>query len=189
MKSRALPTHRHVQSRGAAGLLSALCVAAIAFVAVSTQGACSSPDPNERTVGKFPDEATWKPVANMLLHRCGSLDCHGQPGRNLKLYGTGGLRLTGGDVPSKPTPLYASPAEYTADYASVCGLEPETLTAVFHDGGKNPERLTMVQKARNVQVHKGGTIIVPGDVQDKCLLSWLTGTIDTDSCTASLALP
>ena len=165
-------------------------IAAVAVFVLPILVSCSSPDPNQRFSGKFPDETTFKPVADMMIHRCGSLDCHGQPGRNLKIYGVIGLRLAAGDVPSLPDLKHkTTPAEYDADYGSVCGLEPETLTAVFLDGGKNPERLTMVQKARNVQVHKGGTIIVAGDVQDKCMLSWLTGTVDTDSCAASLKLP
>jgi hypothetical protein len=152
-------------------------------------GGCSSPDPAARTVGNFPDAASFKPVADMMIARCGSLDCHGQPGRNLKIYGASGLRLAPSDSPQKAGPLYATPAEYDADYASVCGLEPETLSAVFQDGGKNPERLTLVQKARNTQAHKGGTIIVRGDAQDRCMLSWLTGTVDTQSCKDSLKLP
>lgn len=170
-------------------LYSTAITVALAPVVWMLCASCSSPDPAARTVGNFPTEDSFKPVANMLIARCGSLDCHGQPGRNLKIYGASGLRLAATDSPQKAGPLYATPAEYDADYGSVCGLEPETLSAVFQDGGKNPERLTMVQKARNAQVHKGGTIIVPGDVQDKCMLSWLTGTVDTDSCAASLKLP
>jgi len=164
------------------------CVLFPAIWALSSSG-CSSPDAAARTVGKYPDAASFKPLANMLVVRCGSLDCHGQPGRNLKIYGASGLRLSPMDEPQKAGPLYATQAEYDADYGSVCGLEPETLSTVFEDGGKNPERLSMVQKARNTQVHKGGTIIIPGDVQDKCMLSWLTGTIDADSCAAALKLP
>ena len=167
----------------------ALVAVAAAGLAI-VDGGCSSPDSTERFHGKFPDETTWKPVADMLIHRCGSLDCHGQPGRNLKLYGYIGLRLAPGDSPQPATPLgWATTAEYDADYASVCGLEPENLTAVFEDGGKDPERLTLVQKPRNTQVHKGGKIIAIGDVQDKCLLSWLAGSVDTASCTAALTLP
>ncbi len=165
-----------------------LIVALFACATLGNSG-CSAPDANGRTVGKFPDPATFKPLANMMIARCGSLDCHGQPGRNLKIYGASGLRLAGGDEPTKAGPLFATANEYEADYGSVCGLEPETLAAVVQDGGKNPERLTMVQKARNSQEHKGGAVIVRGDAQDRCMLSWLTGTIDAQSCQDALKLP
>ncbi len=158
--------------------------------------ACGTPDPNAREKGKFPDEAQFIPnpdagrnaasVADFLVHRCGSLDCHGQAGRNLKIYGSEGLRLAAGDTPGgNPT----TAMEYDADYRSVCGLEPEILTEVVADGGKNPERLSLVQKPRNTQDHKGGQIIKIGDVQDKCMLSWLSGATDTDSCAQALMLP
>jgi hypothetical protein len=171
--------------------LASLAAGVAALLALAGSG-CSAPDPNARFQGKFPDQATFKPVADMLIHRCASLDCHGQPGRNLKLYGVIGLRLQAGDTPSLPGPLgWASADEYAADYRSVVGLEPEVMTQVIDDGGKNPERLSLVAKPRNLQVHKGGTLMVPGDIQDKCLLSWLTpgGTVDTASCQASLKLP
>ena len=174
--------------RAAIRALPALVMGLLVCAMLGNNG-CSSPEANARTVGKFPDPATWKPLADMMIVRCGSLDCHGQPGRNLKLYGASGLRLAATDNPVKAGPLYATTDEYNADYASVCGLEPEMLTVVFADGGKDPERLTLVQKARNTQEHKGGTIIVRGDVQDRCMLSWLTGTLDTQSCKDALKLP
>jgi hypothetical protein len=167
-------------------ITSSVVASVIAIVA-----ACSTPDPNAREHAALPDETQFQPVADMLIHRCGSLDCHGTPARNLKIYGTSGLRLAGGDVPSgmEPDGGDSSADEYHADYGSVCGLEPEVMSAVIKDGGKNPERLTLVQKPRATQDHKGGKIIAIGDVQDKCLLSWLSGQTDVTSCKQALQLP
>jgi hypothetical protein len=163
---------------------------AVSFGAVTffvTSIACSLPDSNDRLSGTFPDQTQFQPVADMMIHRCGSLDCHGQPGRNLRIVGSEGMRLAPTDVPSPPGPSTAD--EYAADYNTVCGLEPEAMTAVVNDKGADPERLTMVLKSRNAEEHKGGQVIVPGDVQDKCLLSWLAGTTDATSCAAALNLP
>jgi hypothetical protein len=168
-------------------IFSSLAAAALAVIASS----CASPDPNAREHATLPDEGQFQPVADMLIHRCGSLDCHGTLARNLKIYGVAGLRSAAGDVPSPMAPDGgdSSADEYHADYRSVCGLEPEVMSAVVKDGGKNPERLTLVQKPRATQDHKGGKIIQIGDDQDKCLLSWLSGTTDVASCKASLQLP
>jgi hypothetical protein len=161
-----------------------------AAIAVITS--CASPDPNAREHASLPDETQFQPVADMMLHRCGSLDCHGTPARNLRFFGAESQRLNGGDTPPKNANgdvATTTPAEYDADYRSVCGLEPEAMSAVVKDGGANPERLSLVQKPRATQDHKGGKIIQIGDVQDKCLLSWLSGSTDMASCTAALDLP
>ena len=34
---------------------------------------------------KPPDQASFAPVAGLLVHRCGTLDCHGAAARNLKI--------------------------------------------------------------------------------------------------------
>jgi hypothetical protein len=166
------------------GRKSLLFVCTVQVVAIF---ACSLPDSNDRFSGNFPDQTQFQPVADMMIHRCGSLDCHGQPGRNLRIVGSEGMRLAPGDVPSPPGPSTAD--EYAADYQAVCGLEPEVMTAVVNDKGANPERLTMVEKARNTEEHKGGAVIIPGDDQDKCMLSWLAGSTDTTSCANALNLP
>jgi hypothetical protein len=60
--------------------------------------ACNGPDGKPETF-QVPSRETFTPVGEMLHTRCGSLDCHGQVGRNLRLYGTNGLRLAPGDIP------------------------------------------------------------------------------------------
>jgi hypothetical protein len=152
--------------------------------------ACSSV-PADSRIGVFaPDRAQFPPIADFLDHRCGSLDCHGNSQRNLKLYGCEGLRLSSMDVPGCRRQVAGgvdtTGAEYDASFRSIVGLEPQVMSAVVKDGGKHPEYLTFVRKARGEESHKGGALVVPGDDQDKCIASWLTGQTDTDSCTSAL---
>ena len=115
-----------------------------------------------------------------LVHRCGSLDCHGATYRSLRLYGSIGLRLSPTDKPvSKGR---TTEAEYDEDFASVIGLEPEVTSAVVSEAGASPERLTLIRKARGTEAHKGGAVWVEGDSQDRCLTSWLAGHADVADC-------
>ncbi len=137
--------------------------------------ACSVPASDGRyTPQALPDPATFPPVAALLDVRCGSLDCHGTVARNLRLYGSAGLRLSPSDRPLQPPCDTAG--EVAQDYASVVGLEPETMSAVVVSGGQDPARLTLVRKARGAEAHKGGTIWSAGDDSDTCLTSWLAGS-------------
>jgi hypothetical protein len=141
--------------------------------------ACA-PSPDARTTATVPDRASFPVVADLLVHRCGTLDCHGQTSRNLRLYGNLGLRLAPGDRPvSKGA---TSVAEYDEDFASVVGLEPETMTTVVTEAGARPDRLTLIRKARGTDQHKGGALWSAGDAQDRCVTSWLAGATDASDC-------
>jgi hypothetical protein len=134
---------------------------------------------SENGVLAAPSRASFEPVDDVLQASCGTLDCHGQVGRNLRLYGGRGLRLRSSDNPADdPT----TPAEYDRSYWSVIGLEPEVMSDVVNDGGRLPERLTMVRKARELEHHKGGKLFVAGDERDLCLTSWLAGAVDLTAC-------
>jgi hypothetical protein len=128
-------------------------------------------------------EQSFGPLGDYLDHRCGSLDCHGQPGRNLRIWGCEGMRLAG-MVPVCSKVINGQPipgggrttvAEHEATYRSLVGLEPQVMTQVF-DGCNgqlveagvglyppgpscHPELLTFVQKARGAEAHKGGQLI------------------------------
>ena len=133
-----------------------------------------------RTSEVVPDRASFPVVADLLVHRCGTLDCHGQTSRNMRLYGNLGLRLAPGDKPvSKGA---TTSAEYDEDFASVVGLEPEIMSSVVSAGGAQPDRLTFVRKARGAENHKGGTLWTAGDAQDRCVTSWLAGATDVADC-------
>jgi hypothetical protein len=149
--------------------------------------------PSDSRIGiAAPDESQFPPVSDFLDHRCGTLDCHGQVGRNFRIWGCEGMRLDPNDVPycnrnqgGKST----TPAEYNATYRSLVGLEPTVMSQVIAGGGQDPELLTFVRKARGLESHKGGTLITPGDDQDNCITSWLAGKTDTTACTNALGYP
>jgi len=153
--------------------------------------ACGTPPSDARIGVVTPDRAQFDAVGAYLDHRCGSLDCHGMKQRNLIIYGCEGLRLDPADVPGcrRMGGKDETSAELDATYRSVVGLEPAVMSAVVSGKGKNPELLTLVRKARGMEEHKGGALVVPGDAQDICIASWLTGTTDTDACTQAMAVP
>lgn len=130
-----------------------------------------------------PIQADFPKVGDALQLRCGTLDCHGQIGRNLRLYGFGGLRL-----PVQPDELkmgvkidFANDptreAEQKASYNSIIGLEPEALSQVSA-GLADPNQLAMVRKTRGIEKHKGGKLANVGDSLDSCIVLWLTRRFD-----------
>ncbi|MBK8258312.1 MAG: hypothetical protein IPK82_37295 [Polyangiaceae bacterium] len=87
-----------------------------------------------------------------------------------------------------------TPSERRDNWAAICGIEPELFTVVYCcAAGENvcggfdyaancadpeavdPERLTLVRKARLREKHKGGLVWNEGDDGDTCLVSWITG--------------
>jgi hypothetical protein len=158
--------------------------AALAALSAAALAACAAPptDVGTTTV-TAPDRASFPVVSDFLAHRCGTLDCHGSTSRGLRLYGNEGLRLDPKSRPSsKPN---TTAAEYDANFASVVGLEPELTSAVVSSAGAQPERLTLVRKARGSEAHKGGVLIVIGDDQDVCVISWLAGKTDVAACVSA----
>ncbi|MCE7894545.1 MAG: hypothetical protein DYH12_33400, partial [Sorangiineae bacterium PRO1] len=140
---------------------------------------------SEQKTFDAPSPEGFHRVSEMLHARCGSLDCHGQAGRSLRLYGSMGLRLDPSDVPGVPRKT-ADPAEAEANYVSVLALEPEILAAVFQDGGRDPERLTLVRKGRLLESHKGGEAL--DALGRRCFVSWLEGAVDGAACNAAAVL-
>ncbi len=153
--------------------------------------ACSIPS-SSATVGILApsDSMTeWVPVADYLEHRCGTLDCHGNPQRNWVSWGCEGLRAdptnSGGCGLTATSPNTTS-VEYEDTYRSLVALEPVTMSEVVSSGGQNPDLLTFIRKARGEENHKGGALVVPGDPQDLCMTSWLAGSTDAMSCKLAL---
>lgn len=160
-------------------------VVSFSAFAAALEFACSAPPADARFVATLPDQTTFPAVATMLIQACGSLDCHGTLGRNLRLYGNTGLRYSNSDVPTALTPT--TDAEIEQDYGSIVGLEPETLSAVVASGGTDPQRLTFYRKPRGLESHKGGTVIDAGDARDICLTTWLAGSADMSECAYAAA--
>jgi hypothetical protein len=129
-----------------------------------------------------PPRAGFEQVADAMQPSCGTLDCHGQQNRNLRLYGGRGLRL---DPANNSSDGETEPAEYEANYWSVVALEPELLSVVTREGGLNPERLMLIRKGRGTIRHKGNALMKPGDNLDQCIVEWLKGNIVADRCFAA----
>ena len=155
-------------------------VAMLALTSLVSAGGCSSPDAGARVDPVGPDAAQFAYVAPVLSRRCGSIDCHGSTFRNMRVYGYGGLRLGAATSPDVFTHL--TQEEVTATYESVLGLEPEIMRDVVKAGGAGVERLTFIRKARGDEEHKGHRRITPGDSSDRCITTWLAGSVDTAAC-------
>ncbi|MCW5835139.1 MAG: hypothetical protein KIS78_22255 [Labilithrix sp.] len=150
-------------------------VAALALAACS--GADAPPPPSVT-----PPSAGWEDVSEMLGARCASLDCHGQPGRPLRLYHRAGLRLADVDVPGGGA---TTADEHAANLRAAAGLEPELFARVVGEGGLRAERLTLVRKALGLEGHKGGAPLAPGGSGDLCLRSWLAAATDDAACASA----
>lgn len=156
-----------------------------ALIASILVTACSVPPADSRYAPlDLPPASSFGPVAELLDVRCGSLDCHGTIARNLRLFGSAGLRWAPGDRPL--VPLCDTTDEVAQDYESVVDLEPEVMSRVVAGGGTDPGALTMVRKARGTEAHKGGAIWSTGDDSDRCLTSWLASSTDASACQRAL---
>jgi hypothetical protein len=184
------------------------------LMATSTVAMCVGCSPvKESRIGidAPPDtEESFGPLGDMLDHRCGTLDCHGQIGRNLRIWGCDGMRLQSNTSPASCSDTNGgsktTPDEHSATYRSLVGLEPNVMSAVY-DGCQSasgsypppdschPELLTFVRKARGTEAHKGGQLItvdgVDGgpDPQDVCIVTWLEGQTDRKQCSKALGIP
>jgi len=159
--------------------LKLLSLALLTALACSPGSVAPSLSPEEQRPLAAPPRAGFEAVASALLVTCGTLDCHGRPERNMRLFGNHAARLSPDDDPGgAPT----RPPEYDADYWSVIGLEPEAMDLVVRQHGADPERLSLIRKPRGTERHKGGTLMQPGDALDSCLRGWLRGSPDAAIC-------
>jgi hypothetical protein len=174
-----------------AGLL-----ALAAGVLVALVSACTGVNTNAITEVTGPDYGQFSEVglvngsasygvSTVLERRCGTLDCHGQVGRPLRIYGQYGLRFVddAGDVPGNQA---TTATEHEANYQSVIGLQPELMTEVVQ-GYAPPEDLMLLRKPLQLERHKGGAVFVDGDDGETCILSWLAGQTNFTACTAAVA--
>jgi hypothetical protein len=165
--------------------------------AVTAASACTSFNVNAVTEVTGPDYGQFSEVGTnsggtpsygvsvVLERRCGTLDCHGQVGRPLRIYGQYGLRFVD-DAGNTPGMQATTPTEHEANYQSVIGLQPEIMTEVVQ-GNAPPEDLLLLRKPLQLERHKGGAVLVEGDDGDTCILSWLAGQTNFNACTAAVA--
>lgn len=168
------PLRRH-----RAALPALLPALVLGYLVVAALG-CAETTPDEEL--HLPSRSQFPLVLDAMERRCGTLDCHGTPGRNLRLYTGSGLRLDAKDIPGNGQ---TTEAELDASYWSVQGLEPEIMSAVIADEGADPERLVMIRKARGTEHHKPGAIIQEDDDTDVCIRSWLKSKTSTTACQAA----
>lgn len=171
-----------------------LALAAGALVAAATS--CTSFDVGAFTEVTGPDYGQFKQVSTtsagkpvygvsvVLERRCGTLDCHGQAGRPLRLYGQYGRRFID-DAGDQPGLQATTETEHEANYQSVIGLQPELITEVVQ-GNAQPDALLLLRKPLQLERHKGGAVIIAGDDADNCILSWLAGKTDYTACTSAV---
>ncbi len=128
---------------------------------------------------RAPSRDDFSAVSSVLELRCGSLDCHGQPARSLRIFGLYGLRLDGRDAPGGAD---TTEWEIDATYESIVGIDPERLSRVTADGGRNAEQWLVVSKGRAREAHDGGARLVAEHPADDCVVSWLSGSVDLAAC-------
>ncbi len=165
--------------------------ALIVIAWASAIASCASiPDENRYTVILTPSAAQYQQgVSFFMERRCGTLDCHGQDGRPMRIYGSRGLRLPN-DAGLTPATGDTTPAEQLANFRAVVGLQPEQMSRVVASGGQNPESLLLLQKPLGLDFggarHKGGSVIASGQADPGyvCLTQWLA---NADPATADLS--
>ncbi len=163
-------------------LLSAGLAFALPLVLV---GACVSESDRAPTTFDCPPAADWPVVSAVLEHDCGTIECHGAPSRPLRIYGRNGTRASKDSAVGVEA---TTDEELAHNRDSVCGLEPELMTAVAA-GDAEIEALTVVRKPRLFEAHKGGRVWVDDSHGLACFASWLGGTVDVGECETQLQLP
>jgi hypothetical protein len=166
----------------------------LAVVMVLGIWACSGPESGslDRKVstrappGKFRSDG----VTTVFERRCGSLDCHGTVGRNLRIYSSRGLRLPN-DAGLRPGQGETTIEETTATYQSILTLEPELTNDVLD--GADPSQLLVVKKPLELESHKGGPAMKKGDDVERCIVSWLKddllNPLDKEACARAAVFP
>jgi hypothetical protein len=155
---------------------------------VATVSACVQNEPSD--IRFFPDKEEFinGGVSAMMESRCGGLDCHGQVGRPLRIYGQRGLRLATPEKDlrdNRPT----TPEERLENYQSVIGLEPEGLSDSVMTGGEYVDHqllLKPLDDSSGLGVrHKGGAVLqaTPNDPGWQCLFGWVKGQPNRQACT------
>ena len=151
--------------------------AAVAWVVAGLLWGCSQQNSDSELVA--PSQKDFAAVSSVLERRCGGLDCHGSPARNLRIHGIYGLRLDGRDSTGGAD---TTDAEVIANYVSVLSIDPETLSRVTASQGAGEERWLLLSKGRQREAHVGGARLSPGTPADNCVISWLAGKVDVGVC-------
>jgi hypothetical protein len=165
------------------------------FALTASAGSGCSPPPKgelERETGPRASSTTFRTagVATVFEKRCGTLDCHGDPARNLRIYSGQGLRLPN-DAGLAVGKGDTTQDEVLASYQSILTLEPELTNKVLEGG--DPYQLLVLKKPLGLEKHKGGTMIRRGDDAERCIVSWLeegpSKLVEQDACARAALFP
>ncbi|MBX3189264.1 MAG: hypothetical protein KF819_19730 [Labilithrix sp.] len=172
-----MSTNKRRSTRGAAFRTAfAVTVASTAVLGLAATMSCADkPDVNRTTGVILPDFNTYVThVDRYLARRCGSLDCHGQPGRAYRIYSREGFRLytiADGSLVSGQQPT--DPAEQRANFQALIGLEPEEMSRLMARQGDDIKRLLFIRKSLRIERHKGGPAMAEDDEGYRCVEAWL----------------
>lgn len=156
-------------------LLSALVALGGGALLTGSTTSCASPPDNRRITEILqPDFPTYRDhVDAYLQRRCGTLDCHGQPGRAYRIYGFAGFRLYNLDAGLVSGQQPTTPEEIRANYQAAVALEPEEMSRLIATQGAEPNKLLLLRKALRIERHKGGPAMAEDDAGYKCVVAWL----------------
>ncbi len=158
-----------------APVASALLLAGGGALFTGTTVSCAQvPDKTRTTEILQPDFVTYRDnVDAYLQRRCGTLDCHGQPGRAYRIYGFAGFRLYNEDAGLVSGQQPTTPAEVLANYQAAVALEPEEMSRLVATQGAKPKNLLLLRKGLRIERHKGGQAMAEDDAGYKCVVAWL----------------
>lgn len=131
-------------------------------------------DENRFTLILQPDFNVYQQhVDNYLRRRCGTLDCHGQPGRAYRIYGREGFRLYNEDAGLISGVQPTTAEETRANFQAIVGLEPEEMSRLIATQGTDPNKLMFLRKPLRLERHKGGPAMADDDPGYRCVVAWL----------------
>jgi hypothetical protein len=159
-----------------AGLVGTLGGAVMAIFASASVSCSPAPDKDRITDLIQPDFATYREnVDAYLSRRCGTLDCHGQPGRAYRIYSREGFRLYNVDAGLVSGLQPTTEDEIKANFQAIIALEPEELNRVMAAQGAEDaiKKWIWLRKPLRMERHKGGQAMAEDDSGYKCVVTWL----------------
>jgi hypothetical protein len=149
-------------------------LAATTFLVSAIVSCASTPDEKRVTVVASPNFPVFRDSVDPYIEKqCGTLDCHGQPGRGFRVYGFRGLRLYSQEAGLVPGVQQTTPAEINANFFALISVEPETWNRVMGRNGDNADQLLFIRKALNYERHKGGAVMAYGSDPYNCITAWI----------------
>ncbi len=164
-----------------------LCVALAGGAAAATAAGCEDiPDPG---VVQCRSLEEFRSVSPMMEQRCGTLDCHGNMARPLRIYSKNGLRYTlkpfdpaaSQDAGAVAGGAQTTDVEIELNWRAACGLEPEKMNDLVA-GALEPDFMMLLTKPLEEERHKGGKLFVRGDPAHSCMRTWLAGAVNAADC-------